>query len=37
MKMVPKLTLEDARIIMAEAEKKAREIGVDALLDSLRQ
>ena len=29
MKMVPKLTLEDARIIMAAAEKKAREIGVD--------
>jgi len=29
MKMVPKLTLEDARIIMAAAEKKAREIEVD--------
>jgi len=29
MKMVPKLALEDARIIMAAAEKKAREIGVD--------
>ena len=29
MKMVPKLTLKDARIIMAAAEKKAREIGVD--------
>ena len=29
MKMVPKLTLKDARIIMAAAEKKAREIDVD--------
>ena len=29
MKMVPKLTLEDARVIMDAAEKKAREIGVD--------
>jgi uncharacterized protein GlcG (DUF336 family) len=27
--MVPKLTLEDARIMMDAAEKKAREIGVD--------
>ncbi len=31
--MVPKLTLEDARIIMAAAEKKAREIGVDMEID----
>jgi uncharacterized protein GlcG (DUF336 family) len=29
MKMVPKLILEDARVIMDAAEKKAREIGVD--------
>jgi len=29
MKTVPKLTLDDARIIMDAAEKKAREIGVD--------
>lgn len=29
MKMVPKLTLEDARVILAGAEQKAREIGVD--------
>ena len=29
MKSVPKLTLSDARIIMAAAEEKAREIGVD--------
>jgi len=29
MKMVPKLTLEDARVIMDAAERKAREIGVD--------
>ncbi len=29
MKMVPKLTLEDARVMMAAAEKKAGEIGVD--------
>lgn len=29
MKMVPKLTLEDARIMMQAAEKKAAEIGVD--------
>jgi uncharacterized protein GlcG (DUF336 family) len=29
MKMVPRLTLNDARIIMAAAEDKAREIGVD--------
>ena len=29
MKMVPKLTLDDARIIMDAAERKAREIGVD--------
>ena len=29
MKQVPKLTLEDARLIMAAAEKKALEIGVD--------
>jgi len=29
MKMVPKLTLEDARIIMDAAERKSREIGVD--------
>jgi len=28
-KTVPKLTLEDGRVIMAAAEKKAREIGVD--------
>lgn len=29
MKMVPKLTLEDAHIILAGAEQKAKEIGVD--------
>ena len=29
MKMVPKLTLDDARVIMDAAERKAREIGVD--------
>jgi len=29
MKTVPKLTLDDARILMAAAERKAREIGVD--------
>lgn len=29
MKSVPKLTLSDARIIMAAAEEKSREIGVD--------
>ena len=29
MKSVPKLTLSDARIIMAAAEQKSREIGVD--------
>jgi uncharacterized protein GlcG (DUF336 family) len=29
MKMVPKLTLDDARVIMEAAERKAREIGVD--------
>ena len=29
MKQVPKLTLEDARLMMAAAEKKALEIGVD--------
>lgn len=29
MKTVPRLTLDDARIIMAAAEQKAREIGVD--------
>lgn len=29
MKMVPRLTLEDARIILAGAEQKARDIGVD--------
>ncbi len=29
MKTVPKLTLDDARVIMAAAEKKAREVGVD--------
>lgn len=29
MKMVPKLTLDDARVMMQAAEKKAREIGVD--------
>ena len=29
MKSVPKLTLADARIIMAAAEQKSREIGVD--------
>jgi uncharacterized protein GlcG (DUF336 family) len=29
MKMVPKLTLEDGRVMMEAAEKKAREIGVD--------
>ena len=29
MKTVPKLTLEDARVIMDAAEAKAREIGVD--------
>lgn len=29
MKMVPRLTLDDARIMMAAAEEKAREIGVD--------
>jgi uncharacterized protein GlcG (DUF336 family) len=29
MKMVPKLTLDDARVMMAAAEKKASEIGVD--------
>jgi len=28
-KTVPKLTLDDARVIMAAAETKAREIGVD--------
>ena len=29
MRMVPKLALDDARVIMDVAEKKAREIGVD--------
>ena len=29
MKQVPKLTLEDARLMMAAAERKAEEIGVD--------
>ena len=29
MKLVPRLTLDDARIIMAAAEEKSREIGVD--------
>ena len=29
MKMVPKLTLDDARVIMEAAERKAVEIGVD--------
>ena len=29
MKMVPSLTLDDARVIMAACERKAREIGVD--------
>lgn len=29
MKTVPKLTLEDARVMMAAAEEKSREIGVD--------
>jgi len=29
MKMVPKLTLEDGRVMMEAAEQKAREIGVD--------
>lgn len=29
MKTVPRLTLDDARVIMAAAEEKAREIGVD--------
>ena len=29
MKTVPKLTFDDARVIMAAAETKAREIGVD--------
>ena len=29
MRTVPRLTLDDARIIMAAAEQKAREIGVD--------
>ncbi|MDF1590363.1 MAG: heme-binding protein [Desulfobacterales bacterium] len=29
MKMVPKLTMEDARVMMQAAEKKAAEIGVD--------
>ena len=29
MKMIPKLTLEDARVMMAAAENKAREINVD--------
>ena len=29
MRMVPRLTLDDARIMMAAAEAKAREIGVD--------
>lgn len=29
MKMVPRLTLDDARIMMAAAEKKARDIDVD--------
>jgi uncharacterized protein GlcG (DUF336 family) len=29
MKMVPRLTLDDARIMMGAAEAKAREIGVD--------
>jgi uncharacterized protein GlcG (DUF336 family) len=29
MKMVPRLTLDDARVMMAAAEEKAREIGVD--------
>ena len=29
MKTVPRLTLDDARVMMAAAEKKAREIGVD--------
>lgn len=29
MKTVPKLTLDDARIIMDAAERKAQEVGVD--------
>jgi uncharacterized protein GlcG (DUF336 family) len=29
MKMVPRLTLDDARVMMGAAEAKAREIGVD--------
>jgi len=29
MEMVPRLTLEDARVLMDGAERKAREIGVD--------
>ena len=29
MKMVPRLTLDDARVMMDAAEEKAREIGVD--------
>lgn len=29
MKQVPRLTLDDARLMMAAAEQKAREIGVD--------
>jgi uncharacterized protein GlcG (DUF336 family) len=29
MKTVPKLTLDDARVMMAAAEEKSREIGVD--------
>ena len=29
MKMVPRLTLDDARLMMKAAEEKAREIGVD--------
>lgn len=29
MKQVPRLTLDDARLMMAAAEKKAQEIGVD--------
>ncbi len=29
MKMVPKFTLDDARVMMDAAEAKAREIGVD--------
>jgi len=31
MKTVPKLTLDDARILMAAAEQKAREIGSSIL------